>query len=104
LKAAKIHDEIPNGDPVEKQEEMDRMRQHVMKEFDKNNDRMLSFDEFEHGINGTEAKNDQGWKVRYSNSLLCIKILERILRVRLTTKGEHFRCNIHLYINLFLVS
>jgi hypothetical protein len=65
LKAAKIHDEIPNGDPVEKQEEMDRMRQHVMKEFDKNNDRMLSFDEFEHGINGTEAKNDQGWKVRH---------------------------------------
>jgi len=100
LKAAKIHDEIPNGDPVEKQEEMDRMRQHVMKEFDKNNDRMLSFDEFEHGINGTEAKNDQGWKVRYSNSLLCIKILQRILCAHLTTKGEHS----FIYINLFLVS
>jgi hypothetical protein len=42
---------------------MDRMREHVMKEFDKNNDRMLSLDEFELGINGTNAKNDQGWKV-----------------------------------------
>ncbi len=42
---------------------MDRMREHVMKEFDKNNDRMLSFQEFELGINGTGAKNDQGWQV-----------------------------------------
>jgi hypothetical protein len=43
---------------------MDRMREHVMREFDKNGDRMLSLDEFELGVNGTEAKNDQGWKVR----------------------------------------
>ncbi len=63
FKAAKIHDGAPEADPVEKQEEMDRMREHVMKEFDKNNDRMLSLDEFELGINGTNAKNDQGWKV-----------------------------------------
>jgi hypothetical protein len=34
-----------------------------MKEFDKNNDRMVSFEEFETGINGTGAKNDQGWQV-----------------------------------------
>ncbi|CAF3983636.1 unnamed protein product [Rotaria magnacalcarata] len=60
--AEKIHENTPEADPIEKQEEMDRMREHVMKEFDKNNDRMLSFDEFEHGINGTEAKNDQGWQ------------------------------------------
>ncbi len=45
---------------------MDRMREHVMREFDKNNDRMLSFQEFELGINGTGAKNDQGWQVRLS--------------------------------------
>ena len=70
FKAAKIHDDTPEGDPVEKQEEMDRMREHVMKEFDKNNDRMLSFEEFEYGINGTNAKNDQGWKVRHSNSYI----------------------------------
>ncbi len=44
---------------------MDRMREHVMKEFDKNNDRMLSFQEFELGVNGTGAKNEQGWQVIY---------------------------------------
>lgn len=64
LKAEKIHDGTPEADPIEKQEEMDRMREHVMKEFDKNNDRMLSFQEFELGINGTGAKNDQGWQVK----------------------------------------
>ncbi len=63
FKAGKIHDETPEGDPVEKQEEMDRMREHVMKEFDRNDDRMISFAEFESGINGTGAKNDQGWQV-----------------------------------------
>lgn len=60
--AEKIHEGAPEADSVEKQEEMDRMRQHVMKEFDKNNDRMVSFDEFQNGINGTEARNDQGWQ------------------------------------------
>ncbi|CAF0785461.1 unnamed protein product [Adineta ricciae] len=60
--AAKIHDGPADADPVEKEEEMERMRQHVMREFDKNNDRMLSFEEFEHGIDGKDAKNDQGWK------------------------------------------
>ncbi len=62
--AEKIHDDTPEADPIERQEEMDRMREHVMKEFDKNNDRMLTFHEFELGINGTGAKNDQGWQVR----------------------------------------
>jgi len=61
--AEKIHENTPEADPIEKQEEMDRMREHVMKEFDSNNDRMLSFSEFERGINGTGAKNDQGWQV-----------------------------------------
>ncbi|CAF1173210.1 unnamed protein product [Rotaria sordida] len=60
--AEKVHDNTPEADPVEKQEEMDRMREHVMKEFDKNNDRMLSYEEFQHGINGKEARNDQGWQ------------------------------------------
>lgn len=49
---------------MEKQEELSRMRQHVMKEFDKNEDRMLSIDEFLVGINGTGARNDQGWLVK----------------------------------------
>ena len=58
-----MHDETPEADPVEKQEEMDRMREHVMREFDRNNDRMLSLDEFEQGVNATEANKDQGWQV-----------------------------------------
>jgi len=60
--AEKIHENTPEADPIEKQEEMDRMREHVMREFDKNNDRMLSYHEFQLGINGTGAKNDQGWQ------------------------------------------
>ncbi len=63
FKAEKIHENTPEADPIEKMEEIDRMRSHVMKEFDKNNDRMLSFHEFELGINGTGAKNDEGWQV-----------------------------------------
>ncbi|CAF0923927.1 unnamed protein product [Rotaria sp. Silwood1] len=67
--AEKIHDETPEADPVEKQEEMDRMREHVMKEFDKNNDRMLSLDEFMLGLNGTNAKNEQGWQSIEDNAV-----------------------------------
>ena len=61
--AEKVHDDAPEADPVEKQEEMDRMREHVMREFDRNNDRMLSLDEFEQGVNATEANKEQGWQV-----------------------------------------
>lgn len=39
------------------------MRQHVMKEFDKDNDRMVSYEEFNRGLNAPGAKDDQGWKV-----------------------------------------
>ncbi|CAF1467524.1 unnamed protein product [Rotaria magnacalcarata] len=60
--AEKVHDGTPEADPVEKQEELDRMRQHLLTEFDKNADRMLSLEEFLLGINGTGAKNDQGWQ------------------------------------------
>jgi hypothetical protein len=63
FKAGKIYDNAPETDPVEKREEIDRMRQHVMKEFDKDNDRMISWEEFANGVNGTGANNDQGWQV-----------------------------------------
>lgn len=49
---------------------MDRMREHVMKEFDQNSDRMLSYEEFQLGVNGTGAKNDQGWQVRSTSILV----------------------------------
>lgn len=67
FQAEKIHENTPEADPIEKQAEIDRMRQHVITEFDKNNDRMLSFDEFQLGINGTDAKNEQGWQVSFFN-------------------------------------
>jgi len=60
--AEKVYEEDPNADPVERQEEMDRMREHVMKEFDKNNDRMVSYEEFDRGMKAPEARNEQGWK------------------------------------------
>ena len=63
FKAGKIHDQEPEADPVEKDEEIERMREHVVKEFDKDNDRMLSLEEFEVGLRGKGAKNDQGWQV-----------------------------------------
>lgn len=56
------------------------MRQHVMKEFDKNSDRMISFQEFELGVNGTEAKNDQGWQVmRTCLFISCIDLCSYIV-------------------------
>jgi hypothetical protein len=67
FKAGKIHEDAPEADPIEEQEEMDRMREHVIHEFDKDNDRMLSLEEFQFGMNGTGAKNDQGWQVKYTN-------------------------------------
>ncbi|CAF0992818.1 unnamed protein product [Rotaria sordida] len=67
--AEKVHDGTPEADLVEKQEEMDRMREHVMKEFDKDNDRMLSLEEFVRGLNGTGAKNEQGWKSIEDNTV-----------------------------------
>ena len=43
------------------------MREHVMKEFDKNNDRMVSYEEFDRGMKAPEARNEQGWKVSDTN-------------------------------------
>lgn len=60
--AEKIHDNTGEDDPIEKQEEMDRMRAHVMSEFDKDENRMISYEEFSRGINGTDARNDLGWQ------------------------------------------
>lgn len=36
----------PDDDPREKYEEMNRMREHVVRQMDKNNDRMISLEEF----------------------------------------------------------
>ncbi|CAF3724199.1 unnamed protein product [Adineta steineri] len=75
--ADKIYEATPDADPVEREEEIDRMREHVMKEFDKNNDRMLTLDEFEHGLKGTGAKNDQGWKSIEDNDVFSDQEFQR---------------------------
>lgn len=52
----------PEYDPLEREEEANRMREHVFTEIDKNGDRMISLEEF---IKATEEKNfdkNEEWK------------------------------------------
>ena len=52
----------PEDDMVERAEESERMREHVMKETDKNKDRMISFDEFMDQTKKEEFnKHDETW-------------------------------------------
>jgi len=48
---------------VERYEEMNRMREHVMKEMDKNQDRLISLDEFLDSTKLSDFKKDEGWDV-----------------------------------------
>jgi len=64
LELDKMYNETdPDDDPTERIEEMHRMREHVVKQIDKNGDRMISFDEF---LQDSEAQNqnrkDEGWQ------------------------------------------
>jgi len=58
-------------DMVERYEEMNRMREHVMKEVDSNQDRLISLEEFLDSTQQSDFKKDQGWDVwrRYDCSL-----------------------------------
>uniref|UniRef100_A0A914WA46 NACHT domain-containing protein n=1 Tax=Plectus sambesii TaxID=2011161 RepID=A0A914WA46_9BILA len=56
------NDTNPDDDPKERIEEMNRMREHVVGQMDKNNDRMISLQEFLQD-NEAQADNvDPGWK------------------------------------------
>lgn len=48
-------------DMVERYEEMNRMREHVMKEVDSNQDRLISLEEFLDSTQQSDFKKDQGW-------------------------------------------
>jgi len=48
---------------VERYEEMNRMREHVMKEVDSNQDRLISLEEFLDSTQQSDFKKDQGWDV-----------------------------------------
>ena len=55
--------DAPEDDMVERYEEMNRMREHVMKEVDKNNDRLISLEEFLDSTRQSDFKKDVGWEV-----------------------------------------
>jgi nucleobindin len=52
----------PNYDPLEREEEMNRMREHVMNEIDKDKDRMISFKEFTDATQQQDFKKNEEWK------------------------------------------
>ena len=56
--------EATEDDMVERYEEMNRMREHVMNEVDKNEDRLISLEEFLDSTRQDEFKKDEGWEVR----------------------------------------
>uniref|UniRef100_A0A1I7ST02 EF-hand domain-containing protein n=1 Tax=Bursaphelenchus xylophilus TaxID=6326 RepID=A0A1I7ST02_BURXY len=64
IELSKLYNETdPDDDPREKVEEMYRMREHVVKQMDKNNDRLISLQEFLQDSEATTDDNkDEGWK------------------------------------------
>ncbi|XP_065070363.1 nucleobindin-2-like isoform X2 [Rhopilema esculentum] len=59
----KVYNESdPNTDPRERQEELERMREHVMKQMDKDNDGLVSKEEFIKSTNDPEFEKDDEWK------------------------------------------
>ena len=52
----------PEDDMREREEEMERMREHVFKESDTNKDHLISFDEFMAETKRDEWDNDPGWE------------------------------------------
>jgi len=55
--------EATEDDMVERYEEMNRMREHVMTEIDKNRDRLISLEEFLESTRQDEFKKDEAWEV-----------------------------------------
>jgi len=52
----------PEDDMREREEEMERMREHVFKESDTNKDHLISFDEFLAETKRDEFEKDEGWE------------------------------------------
>ncbi len=52
-----------NADPTEREEEMNRMREHVMNEIDRDKNRMVSLQEFIDSTQQKEYKENEEWKV-----------------------------------------
>lgn len=54
----------PEDDMNERYEEMNRMREHVMNELDKDKDKLVSFEEFMKYTASNEFEKDEPWEVR----------------------------------------
>ena len=60
----KLYDpDAEEDDQEERYEEMNRMREHVMAEIDKNKDRMVSLEEFVESTNRASFADDEPWEV-----------------------------------------
>nr|AAF63957.1 CALNUC [Spodoptera frugiperda] len=59
----------PNKDLHERAEEMERMREHVFKENDKNRDGLIDFNEFMTETQKAEFNQDEGWKTLEENQV-----------------------------------
>lgn len=58
----------------ERYEEMARMREHVMKELDKNGDKLVSLEEFMEYTKSEDFNKDEGWDVSFIEYLLVITV------------------------------
>ena len=96
LQLDKIYDpDAPEDDMMERYEEMNRMREHVMKEVDKDKDAMISFREFVDSTNQKDFEKDEGWDVSIIarffitlNTILCICYLVQFFQS--VQSGEDF--------------
>ncbi|XP_075990563.1 nucleobindin 1 isoform X1 [Anticarsia gemmatalis] len=59
----------PNKDLHERAEEMERMREHVFKENDRNRDGLIDFNEFMTETQKAEFNQDEGWKTIEENQI-----------------------------------
>jgi hypothetical protein len=63
IELEKVYNETnPDDDPRERVEEMYRMREHVVKQMDKNNDRLISLEEFLQDQEAQTPNKDEGWQ------------------------------------------
>ena len=64
LQLDKVYDpNAPEDDMMERYEEMNRMREHVMNEVDQDKDKLISLKEFMESTRGDEFEKDEGWEV-----------------------------------------
>ena len=59
--------DAPEDDMIEREEEMNRMREHVFGEVDKNQDRMIDLQEFLDSTNKEDFDEDEPWDVSVRN-------------------------------------